>query len=128
MTRRGLPHSSHWGGFSVLTGEGGTEVVPHPRDPDPSALLGNIPASVSHPARIARPMVRRGWLESGPGPHDRRGVTSSYRSRGPEHSTLLRRNCGVSTQVTAHARSSAAPMAGPAPDAFTTRRARSIGF
>ena len=51
----------------------GIEVVPHPRDADPSALLGNIPASVSHPARIARPMVRRGWLEVGPGPDDRRG-------------------------------------------------------
>src|SRR5262249_21090131 len=40
---------------------------------DPSALLGNVPASVSHPARIARPMVRRGWLKDGPGPDDRRG-------------------------------------------------------
>ena len=46
------------------------EIVPHPRDPDPSALLGNIPASVSHrgagraaddPARLAgaRPRPRR---------------------------------------------------------------------
>ena len=49
------------------------DIVPHPRDADPSALLGNIPASVSHPARIARPMVRRGWLERGPGPDQRRG-------------------------------------------------------
>ena len=73
MTRRGLPHSSHWGAFSVLLREEGIEVVPHPQDPDPSALLGNIPASVSHPARIARPMVRRGWLEHGPGCDDRRG-------------------------------------------------------
>ena len=73
MARRGLPHSSHWGAFSVLLREEGIEVVPHPRDADPSALLGNIPASISHPARIARPMVRRGWLERGPGPDDRRG-------------------------------------------------------
>ena len=73
MARRGLPHSSHWGAFSVRLREEGIEVVPHPRDADPSALLGNIPASISHPARIARPMVRRGWLESGPGPDDRRG-------------------------------------------------------
>jgi biotin/methionine sulfoxide reductase len=51
----------------------GIEVVPHPRDPDPSPLLGNIPASVSHRARIARPMVRRGWLERGPGPDRQRG-------------------------------------------------------
>jgi len=47
--------------------------MPHPRDPDPSALLGNIPASASHRARIARPVIRRGWIEQGPGPDDRRG-------------------------------------------------------
>jgi biotin/methionine sulfoxide reductase len=73
MARQGLPHSSHWGVFSVLARGDGVEIMPHPQDADPSALLGNIPASVSHPARIARPMVRRGWLEGGPGPDDRRG-------------------------------------------------------
>ena len=68
-----LPHSSHWGAFSVLRRGEGIEIVPHPRDPDPSPLLGNIPAAVSHRARIARPMVRRGWLERGPGPDRERG-------------------------------------------------------
>jgi len=33
--------------------ESGIEIVPHPRDAAPSALLANIPASVSHKARIA---------------------------------------------------------------------------
>jgi biotin/methionine sulfoxide reductase len=70
---RPLPHSSHWGAFSVLARDGGIEIVPHPRDPNPSPLLGNIPAAVSHRARIARPMVRRGWLEGGPRPDRRRG-------------------------------------------------------
>jgi biotin/methionine sulfoxide reductase len=73
MVDRGLPHSSHWGAFSVLARGRDIEVVPHPADPDPSALLANIPAAVSHPARIARPMVRRGWLERGPAPDGRRG-------------------------------------------------------
>ncbi|MBV8504617.1 MAG: molybdopterin-dependent oxidoreductase, partial [Alphaproteobacteria bacterium] len=68
-----LPHSSHWGAFSVLVRDGGVEIVPHPRDPNPSPLLGNIPASVSHRARIARPVVRRGWLEGGPGADRGRG-------------------------------------------------------
>jgi biotin/methionine sulfoxide reductase len=71
-----LPHSSHWGAFSVLVRDGGVEIVPHPRDPNPSALLGNIPAAVSHRARIARPMVRRGWLEGGPGADGGRGRDS----------------------------------------------------
>jgi biotin/methionine sulfoxide reductase len=67
------PHSSHWGAFSVLRQDDGIRIVPHPRDPDPASLLGNIPASLNHPVRIATPMARRGWLERGPGPDRRRG-------------------------------------------------------
>ena len=70
---RVFSHSSHWGAFSVLQRGDGIEVVPHPHDPAPSPLLGNIPASVAHRVRIARPMVRRGWLERGPGPDRGRG-------------------------------------------------------
>ena len=68
-----LPHSSHWGAFSALACGNQLEVIPHPNDPDPAPLLDNIPASVSHRARIARPMVRRGWLERGPEPDRARG-------------------------------------------------------
>jgi biotin/methionine sulfoxide reductase len=68
-----LPHSSHWGAFSVRARGRDIEITPHPGDAAPSALLDNIPASLSHKARIARPMVRRGWLEEGPGPDPRRG-------------------------------------------------------
>ncbi len=69
----GFPHSSHWGAFSVVRRGDGIEIVPHPSDADPAPLLGNIPASLTHRARIARPMARRGWLENGPGPDGRRG-------------------------------------------------------
>jgi biotin/methionine sulfoxide reductase len=68
-----LPHSCHWGAFSVSVQDGEIAISPHPRDPAPSSLLGNIPAAISHKARIARPMIRRGWLENGPGPDGRRG-------------------------------------------------------
>jgi biotin/methionine sulfoxide reductase len=68
-----LPHSSHWGAFSARVSDGGIEVLPHPRDLAPSPLLANIPAAVSHRARIERPMVRRGWLENGPGTDRQRG-------------------------------------------------------
>jgi len=71
--RNGLPHSSHWGAFSVLVKGQNLEILPHPRDPAPSVLLGNIPAAVSHRARIAQPMIRRGWLDRGPGADERRG-------------------------------------------------------
>src|SRR5579862_9323257 len=81
---RFLPHSSHWGAFSVRVRDGAIEIAPHPRDAAPSALLGNIPASVSHRARIARPMVRRGWLERGPGPDRRRGSDEFVALAWPE--------------------------------------------
>ncbi|MBR0670060.1 molybdopterin guanine dinucleotide-containing S/N-oxide reductase [Neoroseomonas soli] len=67
------PHSSHWGVFSAGWQGGELVVTPHPGDPDPSAILGNFPGALRHRARIARPVVRRGWLENGPGPSDRRG-------------------------------------------------------
>ena len=68
-----VPHSSHWGAFSVLRRDDGIEILPHPRDPDPAILLANIPASIDHRARIATPMVRKGWLDHGPGPDRQRG-------------------------------------------------------
>jgi biotin/methionine sulfoxide reductase len=67
------PHSSHWGVFSAGWRDGRLVVEPHPGDPDPNLLLQNFPEAIRHRARIARPMVRRGWLERGPGPSDRRG-------------------------------------------------------
>ena len=79
MSRGGRPaavrvnHTSHWGAFHGVLEEGRLRVRPHPDDPHPSPLLGNMAAAVDHPARVARPMVRRGWLEDGPGPSDRRG-------------------------------------------------------
>ncbi len=69
-----VPTTSHWGAFSVRVEEGEVvEVVPHPADPDPSPLLGNIADSLHHPTRVARPAVRKGWLERGPGPDPARG-------------------------------------------------------
>src|SRR5271168_4176148 len=67
------PHTSHWGVFSARLGSAGLEVRPYAGDPDPSGIIGNFPGALRHRARIAQPMVRRGWLERGPGPDDRRG-------------------------------------------------------
>ena len=67
------PHTSHWGAFSARMREGRLEVKPHPGDPDPNQVLQNFPDALRHRARIAQPMVRRGWLERGPGPDERRG-------------------------------------------------------
>ena len=70
-----LTHSSHWGGFTVQVEDGDVSAVHPLHDPDPSPLLRNLPGSVRHPARITRPVARRGWLDRGPGPA-RRGDDS----------------------------------------------------
>ena len=69
------PHSSHWGAFSAAWDDNALRVRPHPADPDPSPLLANLTDSLRHRARIARPMVREGWLRQGPGPTTRGPTT-----------------------------------------------------
>ena len=72
--RPATPTTSHWGAFRVRAEPGGgIDVTAHPDDPAPSPLLGNVPGGLRHATRVARPAVRRGWLEDGPGPSDRRG-------------------------------------------------------
>ena len=68
-----LPHTSHWGGFSARWRDDALEVRPYPGDPDPNGIIDNFPAALRHRARVAKPMVRAGWLERGPGADDRRG-------------------------------------------------------
>lgn len=68
-----LPHASHWGVFRAGWRDGALVVEPHPGDPAPSPIIRNFPAALRHRARIAEPMVRRGWLEQGPGADARRG-------------------------------------------------------
>ena len=67
------PHSAHWGVFRAGWKDGTLTVQPHPGDPDPNPLIENLPAALRHRARVAAPMVRRGWLDDGPGPDARRG-------------------------------------------------------
>ncbi|MBN9409947.1 MAG: molybdopterin-dependent oxidoreductase [Burkholderiales bacterium] len=67
------PHSAHWGAFQARWDDGRLTVRPHPRDPDPNPLIDNLPGALRHPVRVSVPMVRRGWLERGPGPDDARG-------------------------------------------------------
>lgn len=68
-----LPHSAHWGVFSAGWADGKLQVKPHPDDPDPNPLIDNFAAAIHHPVRVTTPMVRRGWLERGPGPDAARG-------------------------------------------------------
>ncbi len=68
--------SSHWGAFQITTEEDRiTGVAPFAADPDPSPISSILPQAVHHRTRIARPSVRKGWLEGGAGrSRDRRGM------------------------------------------------------
>ena len=60
-------HSAHWGAFRTRVENGRlTGVTDFEHDLDPSPYLQSIPDAVHSEARIAQPMVRKGWLEHGP--------------------------------------------------------------
>ncbi len=59
--------ASHWGTGVVEVKDGRiARVRPHPDDPAPSEINGNIADSLNGKARVLRPAVRAGWLENGP--------------------------------------------------------------
>ena len=61
-------HLTHWGAFEAVSdGERLTGVRPWRGDPEPVPLIGNVASAQHHPARIAVPHVRKGWLDHGPG-------------------------------------------------------------
>lgn len=67
--------SSHWGIFRAET-EGGKVTALHPfeADTDPSPIGQGILSTLDAPSRIKAPMIRKSWLEHGPGANtDRRG-------------------------------------------------------
>lgn len=66
-------HLSHYGAFSGHWADDRLVITPHPTDPHPNRVIQNFSGALRHKARVARPMVRRGWLDNGPGKDDRRG-------------------------------------------------------
>lgn len=71
--------SAHWGTYLVEVapdGRGGSDIVashPYPDDSDASPAIGNVAGTVHHRSRVARPSIRRRWLDNGPAPDPRRG-------------------------------------------------------
>ncbi|CAK7193058.1 Dimethyl sulfoxide/trimethylamine N-oxide reductase [Commensalibacter sp. Nvir] len=59
---------SHWGVFRGKIENGRlTSVIPWEKDPHPNTMLQGMLDSIYSPTRIKYPMVRRAWLEKGPG-------------------------------------------------------------
>jgi len=71
---RGLT-ASHWGTYEIVRdADRGPRLTLLREDPDPSAIGLSMLDAYRSPVRIARPAVRAGWLEHGPGRDtDRRG-------------------------------------------------------
>lgn len=58
-----LRSASHWGAFRAVVENGRlVEVMPFEHDPEPDPLIHAWPEMLVSPLRIARPVVRRGWL------------------------------------------------------------------
>ena len=86
-----VPTTSHWGAFNVrVEDDEVVEVVPHPADPDPSPLLGNI-AGAAPPPHARRPAADPPRLaRARPGPATRpRRTSRSSRSPGTRRSTCV---------------------------------------
>ncbi|KAF0676084.1 molybdopterin guanine dinucleotide-containing S/N-oxide reductase [Profundibacterium mesophilum] len=66
---RSLLTSTHWGTYRVDVIDGklrGLRDFEHDRDPSP--IGQGIVDVLTGPTRITQPMIRKGWLENGPGP------------------------------------------------------------
>ncbi|MFO1323447.1 MAG: molybdopterin-dependent oxidoreductase [Burkholderiales bacterium] len=59
--------AAHWGVYEVDRSGDKVALRPLPEDPDPSPIGLHMLDAACSPLRIARPAVRRGWLENGPG-------------------------------------------------------------
>ena len=72
---REVETSSHWGTYLVDIDDDGRVIGtrPYSDDPDAAPAIGNVTDAQHARARVARPTLRRRWLENGPGPDDHRG-------------------------------------------------------
>ena len=60
--------ASHWGAFTAEAADGRViAVTPFAKDPHPAPFLQALPDAVHAECRVARPAVRKSWLEGGPG-------------------------------------------------------------
>ena len=75
MTEKTFHTGAHWGVFDVVVEDGrATAARPAAADPDPPPLIESFLGAAQNDTRVQRPMVRKGWLENGPGNGAGRGA------------------------------------------------------
>ncbi|MBE88612.1 MAG: Asp-tRNA(Asn)/Glu-tRNA(Gln) amidotransferase GatCAB subunit C [Rhodospirillaceae bacterium] len=61
-------HSAHWGAFEAEMKDGKViGVRPFAKDGHPSAIIESMPEALYAESRVQQPMVRKSWLDGGPG-------------------------------------------------------------
>ena len=61
--------SFHWGAYEITSNDGKLVAIdPVADDPNPSPIGQGLIEAIDHEARVRRPMVRKGFLDNGPGP------------------------------------------------------------
>lgn len=70
QAQKGILTGAHWGAFEAIVENGRmVGVQPVKDDPWPNDLITMAPYQVHAENRIKYPMVRKSWLEGGPGSH-----------------------------------------------------------
>ena len=67
MTLR-VPTATHWGSYWAEATEAGARLRPRADDPSPNRIGDSAATARTAPGRLLTPMVRKDWLEHGPGP------------------------------------------------------------
>ena len=68
-----IPTAFHWGAYRARVRAGRLIALePHPLDGNPSPIGRGMVGAVTASARVPQPMIRKGWLDRGPGPRDNR--------------------------------------------------------
>lgn len=71
--------SAHWGTYELEVKDGRvTALNPFDQDPDPSPIGPGILDVLEGPTRITSPMVRKGWLDHGPGAQTKKRGLDSF--------------------------------------------------
>jgi len=61
-------HSAHWGAFEAEMKDGKVVGVrPFAKDAHPSSIIESMPEALYAESRVQQPMIRKSWLEGGPG-------------------------------------------------------------
>ncbi len=81
---------THWGAYEPQVEDGRVvSVAPFAGDPDPSPIGHSLPGALTDAIRIAQPMVRAGFLESGRASRDGRGREPFVAVSWPEATQLV---------------------------------------